>query len=203
MVLDVGVRRHEVRDEADDELALRRGRHTASFHGATLSTVKDALKARKRTCNATTHKGSSIYDVRSPFSLSAFSRNLPFLTLVLCSLFQDPCPPSYSDIINGSSRRQLLLQVTPCMYYRIVVMSYTEIPELPTWSGKKSTEGSPSMMVSCLGESVGSVDEGLVALGVEVGGVPEDDVGLYPGSCDRRYLGNRTPLWTQAKTVLR
>ena len=47
MVLDVGVRRHEVRDEADDELAFRRGAHAASAGGATLGAVKDALKERR------------------------------------------------------------------------------------------------------------------------------------------------------------
>ena len=59
MVLDVGVRRHEVRDEADDELALGRGRHTASSsRGATLSTVKDALKAEE-TVGTTSHETTS------------------------------------------------------------------------------------------------------------------------------------------------
>ena len=63
------------------------------------------------------------------------------------------------------------------------------------------------MMVSCLGESVGSVDVGRGIVDVEEGGAPEDEVG-QPGSDeggegDPRYLGSRTPLWTQAKTVLR
>ena len=65
-------------------------------------------------------------------------------------------------------------------------------------------------MVSCLGESVGSVDEGRDAVeDVDEGGPPEGDVGGHPGSEDEdgdafpRYLGKRTPLWTQAKTVLR
>ena len=47
MVLDVGVRRHEVRDKADDELALRRRRHAAPSRGAALSAVKDALKVKE------------------------------------------------------------------------------------------------------------------------------------------------------------
>ena len=47
MILDVSVRRHEVRDEADDELALRRGGHAVSARGATLGAVEDALKERR------------------------------------------------------------------------------------------------------------------------------------------------------------
>ena len=60
------------------------------------------------------------------------------------------------------------------------------------------------MMVSCLGESVGSVDDddGRDAVDVEGGGAPEDDDVGHPG-CSSRYLGRRTPLWTQAKTALR
>ena len=62
--------------------------------------------------------------------------------------------------------------------------------------------------MSCLGESVGSVDEGRDAVeDVDEGGPPEDDVGGHPISDDGdafpRYFGNRTPLWTHANTVLR
>ena len=65
--------------------------------------------------------------------------------------------------------------------------------ESPPWSGRKSTEGSPNIMVSCLGESVGSVDDGRDAVNVEEGGAPDEDVG-HPGAFSR-YFGNWRQLY--------
>ena len=65
--------------------------------------------------------------------------------------------------------------------------------ESPPWSGRKSTEGSPNIMVSCLGESVGSVDDGRDAVDVEEGGAPDEDVG-HPGAFSR-YFGNWRQLY--------